>query len=112
MTKLLPNNLIQRIAVAVVGIPLLLWLVVEGGVWFFGFVLLLSLLAVSEFHHLAARKAHPPALWLMLLVTALWQSNGYFHLIEVWELLLAALLFLMVIALFLSLIHISQGIVR
>lgn len=101
MTKLLSINLIQRIAVAVVGIPLLLWLVVEGGLWFFAFVLLLSLLAVSEFHHLAARKAHPPSLWMMLFVTSLWQINGYLHLIEVGELLLAMLLLLMLIALFL-----------
>jgi len=37
MGKLLSVNLLQRVLVAVVGIPLLLWLIQAGGVWFFRF---------------------------------------------------------------------------
>ena len=45
MAKLLSVNLLQRIVVALVGIPLLLWLIEVGGIWFFLFFLLLALLA-------------------------------------------------------------------
>ena len=64
MGKLLSNNLLQRVLVALVGIPLLLWLIDIGGVGFFLFFSLLALLAVFEFHRLARHKAKPPALWI------------------------------------------------
>ena len=37
MGKLLSVNLLQRVVVALVGIPFLLWLIKVGGVWFFCF---------------------------------------------------------------------------
>ena len=102
MAKLLSVNLLQRIVVALVGIPLLLWLIEVGGIWFFLFFLLLALLAAFEFHRLARHKAKPPALWIVLAVTALFQLNFYMHLLEVWELLLAVVLALLVMELFLK----------
>ena len=102
MGKLLNVNLLKRVIVAFAGIPLLLWLIKAGGVWFFCFFCLLSLLAVFEFHRLAQHKAHPPALWLMLLVTLLVQGNFFLHLAEVWELLLVVVLVLLVMELFLK----------
>ncbi|EAT59209.1 phosphatidate cytidylyltransferase [Chlorobium ferrooxidans] len=100
MSKLLTINLLQRVVVAVAGIPFLLWLINVGGVWFSGFFSLLALLAVYEFHHLAAHKASPPPLWLAVLITLLFQLDFAFHLVEVWELLLAVVLFLFVLELF------------
>ena len=102
MGKLLSVNLLQRVIVALAGIPFLLWLIKVGGLWFFGFFLLLALLAVFEFHRLARHKAHPPALWIVLLITLLFQVNFYMHLAEVWELLLAVVLALLVMELFLK----------
>ncbi len=104
MGKLLSVNLLQRIVVAVVGIPLLLWLIDVGGIWFFLFFSLLALLAVFEFHRLARHKAKPPALWIVLAVTALFQVNFYkpWQFMEVWELLLAVVLALLVMELFLK----------
>jgi len=93
-------NLLQRIIVALVGIPFLLWLINVGGVYFFCFFSLLALLAVFEFHRLAQHKADPPALWLILLITLLFQMNFYMHVAEVWELLLAVVLVLLMIELF------------
>ncbi len=94
----------QRIVVAVAGIPLLLWLIDVGGIWFFLFFSLLALLAVFEFHRLARHKAKPPALWIVLVVTALFQVNFYkpWQFMEVWELLLAVVLALLVMELFLK----------
>jgi len=100
MSKLLTSNLLQRSLVAVVGIPLLLWLIQLGGLFFFLFVLLLALLAVFEFHRLAVQKAHPPQLLLLLLITLLFQTNFYRPYAEVWELLLGVLLLLLVFELF------------
>jgi phosphatidate cytidylyltransferase len=102
MGKFLSVNLLQRVLVALVGIPLLLWLIDIGGPGFFIFFLLLALLAVFEFHRLARHKAHPPALWIVLLITALFQVNFYLHWMEVWELLLAVVLALLVMELFLK----------
>ena len=102
MGKFLSVNLLQRVIVALVGIPLLLWLIDMGGPGFFLFFLLLALLAVFEFHRLACHKAHPPALWIVLAVTALFQVNFYLHWTEVWELLLAIVLALLVMELFLK----------
>ena len=102
MGKLLSVNLLQRVVVALVGIPLLLWLVKVGGVWFFCFFSLLSLVAVYEFHRLARHKAHPPALWIVLVITLLFQVNFYHQFAEVWELLLGVVLALFVMELFLK----------
>ena len=102
MSKLLSVNLLQRVLVALVGIPLLLWVTGSGGVPFFSFFSLLALLAIFEFHRLAVQKAHPPPLWVALLITLLFQVNFYLHVVEIWELLLAGLLSLMVMELFLK----------
>jgi phosphatidate cytidylyltransferase len=102
MSKLLSVNLLQRVIVAIVGIPLLLWLIKVGGLWFSGFFSLLALMAVYEFHRLALHKANPQPLWLVLLITLLFQANFVFRLLEVWELLLGVVLTLLVIELFLK----------
>jgi phosphatidate cytidylyltransferase len=102
MGKLLSVNLLQRVIVALIGIPLLLWVIGSGGLLFFSFFSLLALLAIFEFHRLALQKAHPPPLWVALLITLLFQVNFYLHAVEVWELLLAVLLALMVMELFLK----------
>lgn len=102
MGKLLSVNLLQRVIVALAGIPLLLWLVKLGGFWFFCFFSLLALLAVFEFHRLALHKAHPPALWIVLLITMIFQYNFYKPFAEVWELLLVVVLALLVMELFLK----------
>ncbi len=102
MGKLLSVNLLQRVLVALAGIPLLLWVISVGGVWFFVLFSLLALVAVFEFHRLARHKAEPPPLWILLLITLGLQLNFYLHLAEVWELLLAAVLLFLVMELFLD----------
>jgi len=96
MSSLLHNNLFQRVAVALVGIPLLLWINMNGGIWFLVFVLVLSLMATYEFRRLAAHRAHPAALLLLLPLTAFIQANFYFRFIDYWAALLAAVMVLYV----------------
>jgi phosphatidate cytidylyltransferase len=99
MSSLLHNNLFQRVAVALAGIPLLLWINMKGGLFFLVMVLVLSLMATFEFRRLAAHRAHPPTLMLLLPMTALIQANFYFRFVDYWEALLAAVMILYVVEL-------------
>lgn len=93
------NNLFRRVAVAIVGIPLLLWLNMQGGLWFFALVLALGLMATAEFRRLAVHHAHPVSLLVLLPLTALIQFNFYFRVVADWEAVLIAVIFLQVIEL-------------
>jgi phosphatidate cytidylyltransferase len=54
------TNLGSRVLVAAVGIPLILLVSLAGGVYFFGFVVLVSSLALREFYGLAEAKGASP----------------------------------------------------
>ncbi len=99
MSSILHNNLFQRVAVALVGIPLLLWVNIQGGLPFLGLVLVLSLMATYEFRSLATHRAHPPTLLLLLPMTAFLQANFYFRFIDYWEAVLAVVMLLYVVEL-------------
>ncbi len=54
------SSLPQRIAVAAVAIPVIVWLTLQGGYWFFAFVAVISFLSLNEFYGLTiARGAKP-----------------------------------------------------
>lgn len=53
-------SLPARIVVALVAIPAILWVILQGGYWFFAFVAGLSTLALVEFYGLAAAKGAQP----------------------------------------------------
>lgn len=56
------DNLSTRVLIAVIGIPLILLLVLYGKLFFFGFVLLISLLATIEYYRLVQMKNFSPIL--------------------------------------------------
>ncbi|OGC75332.1 MAG: hypothetical protein A2145_01515 [candidate division Zixibacteria bacterium RBG_16_40_9] len=61
------KNLVIRITVAIIGIPLLLLIALQGKLSFLGFVILLIILGLSEFSKLArAQNLSLPTLLLML----------------------------------------------
>ena len=62
------SNLTTRVLVALVGIPLILLLVTAGGFYFFGFVAVVSALALHEFYGLARKRGAFPQVVLGLLV--------------------------------------------
>lgn len=99
MSSFLQSNLFQRVAVAFVGIPLLLWINMQGGFYFLGLVLVLSLMATREFRELAAHKAHPLSVVMLLAVTAFIQFNFYFRFLDYWEALLLVVMLLYLIEL-------------
>lgn len=62
------SNLAVRVLVAVIAIPIILWLSFEGGLAFFAFVALASSIALWELYRLMERKGSYPATVLGLLV--------------------------------------------
>jgi len=53
-------SLPARVIVALIAIPAILWVILQGGYWFFAFIAVLSSLALMEFYALVAAKgAHP-----------------------------------------------------
>jgi len=62
------KNLIARIAVAAVAIPVILWICYQGGGWLFGMVMLFAVLAMAEF--LAAERYSPGSFYYWMCVVA------------------------------------------
>lgn len=60
------RNLVTRIAVAAVAIPLMLWLGYQGGVWLFGMIALLAMLAIGEILWAEGFRPGQLAFWLAL----------------------------------------------
>lgn len=54
------NNTLTRILVAVIAIPIIVWLVYQGGWWFTGFVEGLVLLGLYEYYAMARAKGFAP----------------------------------------------------
>ncbi len=70
------RNLLARIAVAIVFIPLILWISYQGGTLFFGMILLFAIIAMAEF--LLAEKIGP-ANWQFWLAELAVVSSLYLH---------------------------------
>lgn len=62
------KNLISRIIVAFVAMPLILWIIYQGGVWLFGMVLFLAVLGITEF--LLQEGFYPSSSYFWLGLTA------------------------------------------
>jgi phosphatidate cytidylyltransferase len=72
------SNLVSRVLIAVVAIPAILYIALQGGILFFLFVSAVSLLAVKEFYGLAALKGSLPQRKLGY-VAALTVNGAFFH---------------------------------
>ncbi len=94
------SNLQQRIAVALVGIPLIVWLTWLGKGYFFMLMLAFALLAVSEFHRLLSVRTVPPVLPWFLFFSFVLQLNFFLPFVEPWVLILFVLMVFLVLELF------------
>jgi phosphatidate cytidylyltransferase len=65
------SNLVQRLLVALIGIPLVIYLVLEKPVGLLGLILILAGLAVQEYYGLAKAKGFLPQVGVGLLFTLL-----------------------------------------
>jgi len=62
------KELSVRIAVAVIGIPLLLFILIKGGVYFYLFSVIVTLIGQWEMYRLAERKNSKPNFWPGILL--------------------------------------------
>ncbi len=65
------KNLIARISVAIVAIPIILWICYQGGTWLFGMTAFFAMIAIVEF--LINEKYKPSGIgfWFALVIVAL-----------------------------------------
>ncbi len=61
------SNLFARISVAIVAIPLIVFVSISGGFYFFGLIALISLLGLNEYYALAEVKGNSPQRFLGLI---------------------------------------------
>ena len=72
------SNLFSRVLVAIVAIPLIVYVAYAGGILFFIFVTGVAVLAVYEFYGLAERKGSSPQRAMGILGTIL-LCTAFFH---------------------------------
>ena len=72
------NNLTSRILVAIVGIPALVFVILNGGVLFFGLILIISSIGLWEFYSMAEKKGAFPNKYLGILTAIVMHSLYYF----------------------------------
>lgn len=65
------RNLVTRIAVAAVAIPIILWICYQGGGWLFGMVMLFALVAISEFLINEGYRPDSFYFWFCVVVVAM-----------------------------------------
>jgi phosphatidate cytidylyltransferase len=65
------NNLVQRLSVALIGIPIVIWLVLAKPVGLLGLILILAGLAVHEYYGLAKAKGFLPQIGIGITFTLL-----------------------------------------
>ncbi len=101
------NNLISRILVAIAAIPIILWIIYQGGVWLFGMVLLLAILSITEF--LFQEGFYPSSVYYWLGISAVILSisisTGFFdviNLIPAFENEMSALIILLLLVFVIS----------
>jgi phosphatidate cytidylyltransferase len=72
------SNLTQRILVAIVAIPLIVLICMLGGVYFFGFIALVSAVALHEFYAIARAKGARPMVGAGI-VAGFFVNLSFFH---------------------------------
>ncbi len=82
MTKIYMSNLLTRVLIALVGIPLILFITLKGKFFFLGFVILISILATFEYYQLIMRKNLSPVVIVGLISIFLIDLIFYFGKIQ------------------------------
>ena len=72
------SNHLQRVLVAVIAIPIVVLVTLEGGLWFFGFVAILATVGLNEFYTLASAKNGKP-LWLLGMISGFCILLAFFN---------------------------------
>jgi phosphatidate cytidylyltransferase len=68
------SNLFSRVLVAVIAIPLIYFITLQGGFLFFIFVSLIASLALYEYYKMAQQKGAKPLIWVGVIFGILFQT--------------------------------------
>jgi len=68
------SNLLSRVLVAVIAIPLIYFLIIQGGFLFYLFIGLISSLSLFEFYKMAEQKGAKPFIWVGIIFGLLIQT--------------------------------------
>ncbi len=82
MTKIYMSDLLTRVLIALVGIPLILLITLRGKFFFLGFIILISVLATFEYYQLVTRKNLSPVVIVGLVAIFLIDLIFYFGKIQ------------------------------
>jgi phosphatidate cytidylyltransferase len=94
------SNLAKRVIIALIGAPLILWLIKLGGHYFFGLVFLIALASAYEFRSIQKAKGDDPFALGVLLASATILANFYYSFIPLGELIISTFLVLVTVELF------------
>jgi phosphatidate cytidylyltransferase len=61
------SNLASRVLVALIGIPIVVFLTLKGGFYFFSFIAIVSFLSLHEFYDMVQKKNTLPLKWFGLI---------------------------------------------
>lgn len=96
------SNNLRRIIVAVIAIPIILLVSYFGGYFFYFFVLVIGVVSYYEFWNFAKNKDAYANLWLGLLIIIFLITNQFKHLVDVYTIIVVAILLLLSFELFRS----------
>jgi phosphatidate cytidylyltransferase len=65
------NELLKRVIVAVIAIPVLVWIILEGSWYFFGLISIIAIGGQYEFYSLAEQKGAKPQIYSGILLSVL-----------------------------------------
>ncbi|NTV47608.1 MAG: phosphatidate cytidylyltransferase [Chlorobiales bacterium] len=94
------SNLTKRVIIALIGAPLILWLIKLGGYYFFGLVFLIAMASVYEFGSILKAKGADPFTIGILASSAAVLANFYYNFLPLGELIISIFILLITIELF------------
>ncbi len=100
------KELAERIIVALIAIPALIFAILKGGVWFYSLILAIALLGQWEFYKISAAKSIYPQTMTGYIITTAMLTGIQFGFVEYY---LIPFLILLILIVFLSEMFINKG---
>ena len=73
------NNLLKRVIIGLIGIPLIIWLIIHGGLLFYFPFILVTLTALSELYSLYAAKGFRPNKSIGIIIGFFWMLCSAYY---------------------------------
>ena len=73
------NNLLKRVIVGLIGIPLIIWLIIQGGLLFYIPFILVTLIALTELYSLYGAKGFRPNKSIGIIIGLFWMICSAYY---------------------------------